>query len=167
MFGLNGADFITGRGTFPSTAQRPSDRAIQLFGGSAGFDTATIDSSLDEAFNNTTESVSNGGVGKLRLAPAVVKAKAGKTAHMRMSWTHPKAWKQLRKIAVRVYDGGERIATTVVRPREAEHHGRTVSADIALKLPKALAGHQLRVAVEATDRRGRRQVEPAAGLVSL
>jgi hypothetical protein len=204
VFGLAGGDFITGRGTFPSTAQKPADRALTLFGGSgsdtlvdglaegdilsgegdndtlfeadargdqfgggAGFDTATIDSSLDEAFNNTTESVSNGGVGKLRLAPAVVKAKAGKTAHMRMSWTHPKAWKQLRKIAVRVYDGGELVTRVLVRPRQAEHHGKTVSADLKLKLPKALAGHQLRVDVEATDRKGHRQLEPSAGLVRV
>jgi hypothetical protein len=204
VFGLGGNDFITGRGTFPSTAQKPADRALTLFGGSgndtlvdglaegdilsgeagndtlfeadargdqfgggAGLDAATIDSSFDVAFDNTTETVQNGGVGKLRLAPAVVKAKAGKTAHMRMSWTHPEAWKQLRKIAVRVYDGSALVKRVVVRPRRAEHHGKTVSADLKLKLPKALAGHQLRVDVEATDRRGHRQLEPSAGLVRV
>jgi RTX calcium-binding nonapeptide repeat (4 copies) len=200
IIGLAGNDFITGRGSFPSTAQKPADAQLSLAGGAgndtlvdglagvdrltgeAGNDTlfavdgrqdllsggANSDSATLETFDSddgTTEAKSFGTVGKLKLAPAVLRAKAGKTAHTRMSWTHPKAWKQLRKIAVRVYDGSALVKRIVVRPRQAEHHGKTVSADLELKLPKALAGHQLRVDVEATDRRGRRQIEPAAGLI--
>lgn len=136
-----------------------------LFGG-ANFDRATMES-FDADGDSTIESKSFGSVGKLRLAPAIVDAKAGTTARMKMSWTHPKAWQQLRKIAVRVYDGSALVKRIVVRPRQAEHHGKTVSADLKLKLPKALAGHTLRVDVEATDRKGHRQLEPSAGLVNL
>lgn len=134
--------------------------------GGPGFDTATIDE-LDEVFDNSVEQLGSVSVGNLRLAPAVVHAKAGTVAHMKLSWTHPKSWKRLRKIEVRVYDAAELVQRIVVRPRHAERHGKTVTARLALRPPKSLADHQLRVDVEATDRRGHRQLEPSAGLLDL
>ena len=65
--GLAEGDILSGEGDNDTLFE--ADARGDQFGGGAGFDTATIDSSLDQAFNNTTESVSNGGVGKLRLAP--------------------------------------------------------------------------------------------------
>ena len=47
------------------------------------------------------------------------------------------------------------------------HHGKTVTAKLALRLPRSLAGQNLRLAVEATDRDGHRQVEPDAGAIRV
>ena len=41
-------------------------------------------------------------VGILRLAPAAISAEAGEIAKVKLSWTHPKSWKQLRKVTLRL-----------------------------------------------------------------
>jgi hypothetical protein len=138
-----------------------SDGRADDVNGSTGFDSLTGDSvdrvsQVEQAFGGAP-------VGRLKLTPRIITAARPR---MKLSWTHPKAWKQLRRIAVRVYDGSELVQRIVVRPRHASHRGRTVSADLKLRIPKRLAGHNLRIDVEATDRRGRRQFEPAAGLVT-
>lgn len=46
-----------------------------------------------------------------------------------------------------------------------EAHGKTVAAKLALRLDKSLAGRTLKVEVEATDRRGARQLERDAATV--
>jgi hypothetical protein len=216
--GLGGSDFITGRGSFPSTAQPPADRPIHLFGGSgsdtlvdgiradhlfgdggndtlftvdndidrhaggADFDKATVDT-LDVPLDGSTEQVTKTGVGTLRLAPAVVSAKAGGVARMTMSWTHPKAWKALRSIDWRVMKEDQRVADITVRPTSGRlsahgaaelatgsrvtHKGKTVTARLSMRLPQALAGEHLRVDVEATDGNGHHQLEPSAGLINV
>jgi hypothetical protein len=124
------------------------------------------------------------GVGRLRLSPAAVKAQAGKVAHLRMRWTHPTAWRQLRSVEVRLYRGIDRSATIAISPRSERirsqgsvrlirgaslitHRGKAVIARLAVRLPKAMAGEQLRVDVEATDRDGHRQLERSAGLITI
>jgi hypothetical protein len=42
-----------------------------------------------------------------------------------------------------------------------------VIARLAVRVPKAMAGERLRVDVEATDRDGRHQLEPSAGLITI
>jgi hypothetical protein len=100
-----------------------------------------------------------------------------------MSWTHPKAWRELRTVEVRLYDGATSVGTINLRPRgerltadgaislaagsRVTHHGKTVSAKLAFRLPRSLAGHSLRVAVQATDRHGHEQLEPNAGTVRV
>ena len=42
------------------------------------------------------------------------------------------------------------------------HHGKTVTAKLGLKVAKSLKGHTLSIDIAATDRDGKRQVEPAA-----
>ena len=75
-------------------------KAGDLVFGGAGFDTATIDKGDG---TSGVEQVSSASVGRLRLSPAVVKVKAGKLARLEMSWTHPKAWKELRNVDVRIF----------------------------------------------------------------
>ena len=145
--------------------------------GDAGVDKATIDAG-DRV--ETIESVTQASVGRLRLADDVVEAKAGGIAHVKLSWTHPKAWKQLRKVALRIADGGDLLGTVVVRPKSGrvtgkllakgstiDNHGKTVTADLALRLPKSLAGKSLRLDVKATDRKGKSQLEPDAGTLRM
>lgn len=145
--------------------------------GDAGFDKATID--FKDGVD-TTEQVTQASVGRLKLAPALVKAKAGKVAHVKLSWTHPKSWKQLRKIALRLGDGGDVVSRVVMRPKTGhvkgelvargsslDHHGKTVTARLALRLPQSLGGQRLRLDVEATDRKGHSQLEPDVGSIMV
>jgi hypothetical protein len=123
-------------------------------------------------------------VGRLRLSPAVVKARAGRVAHLRLRWTHPEAWRQLRTVEVRLHRGTDRAATIAISPRSERiqshgkvrlvrracavtHRGTAVIARLAVRVPKAMAGERLRVDVEATDRDGRHQLEPSAGLITI
>ncbi len=46
-------------------------------------------------------------------------------------------------------------------------HPHAVTAKLALRLPKSLAGETLSVDVAATDAKGRTQVEPAAALITV
>ena len=122
-------------------------------------------------------------VGRLRLAPHVLRARAGKTARLTMSWKHPKAWRELRRVKLGLYRGNEAVGMINARPGSGRltgtgavelmsgsrlsHHGKWVTAKLALRLPKSLAGQNLRLAVQATDRHGHRQLEPDAGAIHV
>jgi hypothetical protein len=173
--GLAGGDNLDGGAdddTLFTVDNNASDRSV----GSTGFDRATIDNGeFVEA-----EQVTKASVGRLKLSPKTVKAQADGIAHVQMSWTHPKNWKQLRKVALRLADGGEVLGSVVMRPKSGRlagklvaegstlsHHGKTVTAKLALRLPASLAGKSLRLEVEATDRDGNSQLEPDAGLIDV
>jgi hypothetical protein len=148
--------------------------------GSLGFDTATTDA-VDDV--STVEQRTIGSVGRLRLEPAAVRARVGDVARMRMSWTHPKDWHRVRSIEMRLVRGSDTVGRVVVKPAtdkvrahgklalaagtQVSHNGKTVTAKLAVRLPKSLAGEHLRLDVQATDRRGRTQLAPAAGAITL
>ena len=122
-------------------------------------------------------------VGRLRLAPAALKAEAGKTARLKMSWMHPKSWRQLRTVKLSLYRGTKAVGTVNARPASARlsstgvvdlmpgsklgHHGKWVTAKLALRLPQRLAGETLRVDVTAVDTHGHEHVERDAGTVRV
>jgi hypothetical protein len=159
------------------------DQANDKAGGGAGFDIATMNS-FDGQFSNDIEHRSNASVGHLRLAPAVVKAHGGAVARLSMSWKHPKAWRMLRKVELRLYRGTKPVSKIGVSPSteritnqgavkaiaggsRVTHEGKAVIATLALRVPRSLAGQQLRVDVVATDKRGRKQLEPSAGMIRV
>jgi hypothetical protein len=101
-----------------------------------------------------------------------------------MSWTHPKSWKQLRTVTLRVYRGAKAVGTITVRPHSGRlsasgaigivagdsriaHRGKTVTVKLTVRLAPSLAGKQLRLAVEATGRHGHGQLEPDAGRIHV
>jgi hypothetical protein len=149
--------------------------------GGPGIDSATIDAT--DSAGSDIEDLSTVPVGRLRLWPAVTSARAGEVARMKMSWTHPTAWKALRSIAWRLIKDDKRVADITVRPATGDvsadgavklasgsrvtHKGKTVTATLNVRLPKTLAGEHLRVDVQATDRKGHRQLEPSAGLIHV
>ena len=63
----------------------------------------------------------------------------------------------MRRIQLNLAHAGEKLA----------HHGKTVTAELAVRVPRSLAGESVRVEVEATDRNGRRQAEVLAGQIRL
>ena len=132
---------------------------------------------LNDRNASNCETVRN--VGVLKLAPTAITAKAGKVAKLRMTWSHPTSWKQLRKVELRIEDAGkvvvrpraERIedngAVKVMRASRLTSKGKKVTAHLALKLDKSLAGETLSVDVEATDVKGRRQLQQDAGTIRV
>ena len=145
-------------------------------GGQPGNDFATVDIN-DRLIGVESFLVTSGGIGELDL-----EAKPGKLTRMRMSWTHPKAWKALKRVELQVYHGTDKVGRVVVRPASGKvtgkgdidlvrgsmgHEGKAVTAKLALRLPKSLAGETLSVDVAATDGKGRTQVEPAAAVITV
>jgi hypothetical protein len=151
------------------------------FGGE-GFDRATMDSGDFHSFNDI-ESITFAGVGRLKLAPAVVTGDAGKPARLKLAWKHPKAWKQLRSLKLTANDAGKAVGSIRIDPARAnisahgaleaargstvEHHGKSVIVQLRLRPSKQLAGRTLRLAVQATDVHGKRQIEPLAGSLTV
>jgi hypothetical protein len=95
-----------------------------------------------------------------------------------LAWTHPKAWKQLRSIEAIAFDGAKQVGTITLttagalsatgklsvdgRATKIGHHGKTVTAQLGLKVARSLKGHTLSIDIAATDRHGHRQLQPAA-----
>jgi hypothetical protein len=85
---------------------------------------------------------------------------------------------------VKLYRGDKQIGTIDVRPRRTRlaargaveimanrslvsHTARTVTARLAMRFPRSLAGASLRVDVQATDRGGHKQLDRDAGLIRV
>ena len=122
--------------------------------------------------------------GRPSLAPAVVHTRPGKVTRVAMSWTHPRSWRELRSVELRLYRGAKTVGRIALRPNSARlsafgaiqlvagrsrltHRGKTVTARLVLRLPRSLAGADLRVAVEATDRKGHHQLAALAGRIDV
>lgn len=123
-------------------------------------------------------------VGAMRLAPKAVRAGAGRPVHLRLRWQHPRAWRELRRIELRLYRDGAPVGEVAIRPRgqriaadgavalvrkasRLTAKGKRVSARLAIRPDRSLAGQTLKVEVEATDVRGRRQLEREAGTIRV
>lgn len=145
-----------------------------------GLQTDTVEVDSIDNFGNCE----NGTIGVLRLAPKAVRAKAGEIAKLRLSWRHPRGWRQLRSVTLRVYRGKARVGMVAIDPltRRIEarggvgvvrratrlaREGTTVSARLALRLDRKLARRRLRLEVEAEDVRGARQLERRAGTIRV
>ena len=113
-------------------------------------------------------------VGRLALAAT--------GARLRLSWTHPVSWKQLRHVTVRIKDGRNVAGKVVIRPRaekiaasgqieiarsELTRKGGKITARLKLRYAPALAGKRLRADVIAADIRGAKQVERNAATIKV
>jgi hypothetical protein len=143
------------------------------------------DTANRDANENRVVGCERGTVGVLRLAPKSVRAEAGEPVRLQLSWRHPRAWKQLRKVELRlVTRDGHSVGEVTIRPRGGRitangavklarkhsrlaHEGKTVSARLTLRLADSLAAQTLSAEVEATDISGRRQIERDAGTIRV
>ena len=190
LFGDDGFDFITGGngkdnidgGDKRDILESRDHNQIDRLRGGFGVDEAFVDQ-----FDTVVESIETvhrgEPVGQLRLAPRVLEAEAGMISRLKMSWKHPKAWRDLRKVELSLFRGEKAVGMINARPaggRLSEngvvdlmagsklgHHGKWVTAKLAMRLPKSLAGEDLRVDVTATDSSGRKQVERGAGTIRV
>jgi hypothetical protein len=104
-------------------------------------------------------------------------------SRLKVSWMHPQAWSELRKLKLSLYDGKQAVGMINARPASGRltgtgavdlmagsrlsHHGKWVTAKLALQVPKSLAGKDLRIDVQATDKHGSKQLERDAGTIKV
>ena len=177
LFGDDGEDAIIAKGGADLI------RANDGFGDTVGCGQATDTAELDprDGFDASCE---NRQVGVLRLAPKALRTKAGEVARLRLSGRHPRSWRQLRRLELRLLQADVAVGAATIRPRAQRataegavklvrrptriaRRGKTVSARLALRLNRSLAGRQLRVEIEAIDVRGARQLEARAGSIHV
>jgi hypothetical protein len=174
LTGGSGVDKLFG-GTEGDTLNTADNEEDELMRCEAGIDTLNRD--LKDVEATECETVNSFGV--LKLAPAAITAEAGETAKLRMTWSHPKSWKLIRKVELRIADAGnvvvrpaaERIvdegAVDVLRSSRLTRRGKDVTAHLALRLDKRLAGETLDVDVAATDIKGHRQLQRGVGTIEV
>ena len=140
-----------------------------IIAGDGERDTINCGENTDTANRDNVETLvsgcEKGTVGVLRLT--------GKGEQLELSWTHPRDWRKLRRIELRLSDAGVPVGEIVIRPRRERivadgalelvrssltHKGRKVAAKLAVRIDAAVAG-RLDAEIEAVDRRGARQVE--------
>jgi hypothetical protein len=139
-----------------------------------------IDTAERDARENRLSGCEQGNVGVLELAPKRITAAAGKRATLQLSWRHPDGWRRLRSVTLRLTRRGAQVGEISIRPRSKQvkaesiarvtrlaRQGKTVTARLALKIDSSMAGQKLGLEVEATDTRGRRQLERGAGTVRV
>jgi hypothetical protein len=150
--------------------------------GQEGFDQATMDQG-DFGSSFDIERINVVAVGRLKLSPSAIETRAGRPARVTLGWKHPEAWTQLRSIKLIANDAGDVVGSIRIDPARGRlsghgaldaasgstvaHHGKWVTAHLRLRPSKQLAGQTLRLAVQATDVDGARQLEPLAGSLTV
>ena len=174
IVGGSGRDVLAGGIGSDADFLSSVDNAQDILAGQDGFDSAVADT-LDTVTG--VESLSRRAVGILGEAKHTLEADASGDVTLPLRWTHPKAWRSLKTIQARLYDGAESVGRVTIRPAsgritgtgaargvggKVSHKGKTVSARLALHLPRSLQGRTLRVDIRATDAEGHTQLEAAA-----
>ena len=168
LIGGAGADFLAG-GT-ENDRINANDNVADTIRCEGGDDVLTADLRDDDATGCETVNL----VGELALA--------AKGANVRLSWTHPVSWKQLRHVTVRIKDGRKVAGRIVIKPRAEKiaasgqveiarskltHKGGKVTARLKLRYDAALAGKRLKADVVAADIHGAKQVERNAATIRV
>ncbi|HEX5782331.1 MAG TPA: calcium-binding protein [Solirubrobacteraceae bacterium] len=197
LVGGGGNDTLRGNGGNDTLR---GDRGVDKLFGGAGIDTLdSVDDVADEIMDcgfdtpdtlqrdlrdvNATSCENVISVGVLKLAPTAVSAEAGEVAKLGLSWTHPKGWKQLRSVTLRLREGNEVVGQVAIRTASGKleakggvklvrgtklaRKGKKVSAKLALRIAPKLADSTLTADVVATDVKGAKQVSRAAATVQV
>jgi RTX calcium-binding nonapeptide repeat (4 copies) len=140
---------------------------------------------VDSLFRDSTDTRANcetDRVGILSLKTGG--AKVGVAKSMRLTWTHPRGWKQLERVTLTIRDDrGASVGSLAIDARRGKlatvpadlrlksgklvREGKRVSARVTIRPTAALAGQTLTAAVEAVERSGARQVETKAGTIRV
>jgi hypothetical protein len=184
--GSDGADTLSGDGGGDTI--RAFGGEDRIFAKDGEVDTVECGSDFDRVVdrdaNDDLDDCESLTVGVLRLAPKALRAKAGDTARLKLSWRHPDSWRQLRRVTLRLFSGDARVGAVAISPRTRRiadrgavtvlrrstrlaGKGKTVSARLRLRLDRQLAGRRLRLEVEAVDVRGARQLGRRAGSIRV
>jgi hypothetical protein len=176
LVGGPGADVLDGGAGDDQLATR--DGARDVLHGGLGIDAAQSDLTNVDAIDGVETIDAQPAVGRVHLTPGTVRAKAGKATRLKVSWTHPTSWRELKMINLKIFDGATPLGNVYVRMSDQRvtghgaltlvsssltRHGKTASARLRVRVPRSLAGANLRLAVEAADVHGHLQEVPAAG----
>ena len=172
--GAGGNDFVYAYDGEPDITDCGSDSDV-FFGDEAR---------LDTAFG--CEQVNRKSVGRFALSPRTRTVRAGRTAVVRLRWTHPIAWTRLDEVRLVFADRGRRVGTvrldeqrrtltatglrldrTRTAIRAAGPGARLVTLRLALRVPARLAGRTLTVKAGASDDGGARQAPRRAGAIRV
>jgi Ca2+-binding RTX toxin-like protein len=111
-----------------------------------------------------------------------VLALAAEGSTVRLSWTHPQGWKQLRTVTLKLRRGDDAVGRIAIRPHARRiddsgavrvmrsrliRRGEKVTARMNLRYDGTLAGKVLRADVVAVDVRGGKQVEREAATIRV
>ena len=170
IIGGLGVDHFSGNAGNDSL--QTADGNAELVSGGPGVDSAVRDGA-DSLFD--VESSTSGSVGRLALAPRTLTTDAGRRAQMTLHWTHPKTWRDLRRLELAGLSAAPTVGTIAAcraspASGAAEDRQRDLAQDAdrcAMTFPSSLSGASLRLAVEATDRRGRKKLERDAGRIRV
>jgi hypothetical protein len=179
LVGSAGSDIVNAGAGSDSVLARDGERDTI----DCGSDADSVD--RDSAENSVT-GCERSSVGVLRLTPKRITAEVGQTRALQLSWTHPRSWRKLRSVELRLRDANHAVVGAVkVLPRakrvdaggaglrltrrsvRLSRSGKQVRASIRLRPTAALAGERLSAEVEAVDTAGRRQVELDAAAVRI
>ena len=80
-----------------------------------GIGTDTVDGDTKDIFGACEDLT----LGVLRLTPKTLSARAGEPIRLRLSWRHPRAWKQLRTIELRLTHDDAPVGQVTIRPAPA------------------------------------------------
>jgi hypothetical protein len=148
-----------------------------------GTDVATIDAA-DHLFGDIEQTTVESPVGRMKLTPSAVRTRSGERVRVKLGWSYPKAWRQVRslKLRARAVDG-KVVGTVAVDPAhgrasghsavnvlptsKVRHHRKTVTADLIVHTSRKLAGRSFQLEVQATDIHGHTQHEPLAGTLRV
>ncbi len=173
-----GRDTVDARGGADIVRARDGESDTIACGGAV--DTLQADAGLE--ISTGCETVET--VGVLRLATRAIDVEAGKAAPLTLIWRHPVGWRKLRSVTLRLSDHGVPVGEVTVHPRRKRidadgvvnvarrgtrltRNGKTVRARLALRIDGSMTGRRLGLEVEATDTRGRRQLEADAGRIRV
>jgi Ca2+-binding RTX toxin-like protein len=173
-----GIDHMSGRDGNDSLQARDGEKDSVFCGGSVSdFTTADAPEKIITGCKQLITSV-GGNIGVLKAGPTTQFVAAGADANVRVAWRHPKSWRALRAIEVRLRDDGQIVARKRIvvsgeagdraaRSGKVIRRGRGASARAALRVPAKTDAGRLSVDVVATDVRGKRQDERDAAFVHV
>ncbi len=184
LIGGDGPDtLIGGTGADNIQAGAGADVIDARDGGPDAIDCGTEKDTLTrDAAEGITRSCEQVAVGVLRLADRTVTAKDGR-ATVELRWRHPRDWRSLKGVTVRVLEKGVPVGKVTIDPAgqrvraegavtlgrkaaKVTRKGKDVTARVTLGL-KETSAKRLTVEVEAADRDGRRQLVRGAGSIAM
>jgi hypothetical protein len=182
IFGGDDPDTLLAEGGGDTVISNDGEPDTVRCGTGEGIDVLTRDAADTDVADCESQTL----LGRLAMKSGTLRAKAGKVVRLELAWTHPRAWRDLRSLTVRLRDAQATVAEITIDPKRrravddekalADVIGRrvvvagarrTVRAALPLRIDRKLAGRRLEVEIEATDAAGNRQLETGAASIRV
>lgn len=157
--GLSGRDVLDG-GLDDDKVNTHNTKVIDRATGGSGFDFIAGDTA-DSATGFET-----GGIGGAK--PGVIRPRAGRAARVKIAWSHPVSWRELRRLTLTASRKDKPVGSVTLWPRTGRtsdrgaldvvergpiaHTGKRVSTTLELRVRPPLAGEKLDLRLEPAGR---------------